>query len=54
LSAGSLAFGLILGNSEQSEQMKKRPSVRADHMYVLKMLAFRKEKSGEHRVIRNQ
>jgi len=43
-----------VGNSEQNEQMKKRPSVRANHVKFLKMLVFMKEMSVEHRVIRNQ
>ena len=43
-----------LGNSEQNEQMKKHPSVRAIMNKLLKMLVFRKERGVEHRVIRNQ
>jgi hypothetical protein len=42
-----------LANSEQNEQMKKHPSVRAIMNKLLKMFVFRKERGVEHRVIQN-
>ena len=43
-----------VGNSEQNEQMKKRPSVRAIMCKYMKMLVFMKEMGVEDRVISNQ
>jgi hypothetical protein len=43
-----------LGNTEQNEQMKKRPSARAIMCKFMKVLVFRKESGVERRVIRDQ